>query len=269
LTKTTEQKIAHFITVKANPSLHDGNRRRRFTILVSAMGILMSLTAQADLDGELLAHFVAQPSLTSLPAENIGENIVSADIIRGPGLIPVDDFAGFYDSSDWSTASGFPGVSDGSYLEIEIAVDPGFQVELDTIGLAYSDAGSRDAAQRLELRHSGDNFNSVLFKDTSVAVFPEIDTNTIDLTSIGQTFTDSFALRLYGYGAIDKDGILGFANDPAFTEADENGAVLLTGEVAPIPEPAHLRLLFALVALAFAGTRRRGFGSWRRGPSGR
>jgi len=216
----------------------------------------MGSTAQADLDGELLAHFVAEPILTSLSAESLGDNIASADIIRGPELIAVDDFAGFYDSSGWSTAGAFPGVSDGNYLQVEIAIDPGFQVELDTLGLAYSDAGSRDSAQRLELRHSGDNFASVLFQDTSVAVFPDIDANTIDLTGIGQTFTGSVALRLYGYGAIDEDGVLGLANDPAFTDTGEAGAVLLTGDVAPIPEPAHLPFLLALVALTAVGIRR-------------
>ncbi|MCC5805511.1 MAG: hypothetical protein JJU00_04195 [Opitutales bacterium] len=205
--------------------------------------------AAASLPGAVVVAYVAEATDGALAGQSSDPRLTGATVTRGADLAPVDDFAGYFDSSNWSQSSVFPGVESGSRLSFSFEVDPGYLWVPDSLRIAYQDAGSADSARRLDLRHSGDGFQSSLFLDTSISAFPgPNDVNFIDLSNL-EPLSGTVEFRLYGYGALSAAGVLGLANDPALDIDGTPHALVITGDLVVIPEPRLWALLPVLLAV--------------------
>ena len=212
--------------------------------------LLVCALAAASAPGAVVVAYIAEATDGALAGQSSDARLTGAVVTRGADLVPVDDFAGFFDSSGWSTSSVFPGVESGRRLSVSFEVDPAFLWIPGSLQIAYQDAGSAESARRLDLRHSGDGFQSSLFVDTSIQSFPgPNDVNFIDLSGL-EPLAGTVEFRLYGYGALSAAGVLGLANDPALDLDGTPHAIILAGDLVLIPEPRLCALCMALLSFA-------------------
>lgn len=225
-----------------------------FTLTLLLMNMVFSHAT------EVIAAWEADNESNSLDASVKAHAVQSATIERGHDLVADTSFTGFYDSIDWSAAIDFPGINDGNYLSIQILLEPDWVVTLTQISLVYSDAGSRLGPRTFELRYSGDNFNSVLFRDNDVSVFPEEDLNVIGLSGTSQQ-SGLLEFRLWGYDSPGSftgsaDAVAGLSNNSMLLINEEPAAVVIEGTLTEIPEPANFTFWLAIAALYLVVTRK-------------
>ncbi len=196
----------------------------------------------------VLVSFRAEASDGNLVGISSDERISDALVSRGAGLVPRVDFEGYYDSQNWSTNAIFEGVGNNdAYLSLSFSIDPWHEWVPESISLSYQDAGSNQSARRLQLHYSGDNFGEVLFVDTSISGFPSPnDVNTVDLSELAP-LSGIVEFRLYGFGAISSNGVLGLANDAALAVDGSPRALRISGELVAIPEPSAWLLIPAFL----------------------
>lgn len=219
-----------------------------FKRLISPLLAITGLTVvmvSANAEVVTLAGFVATNSSASLSASESASGITSATFARGAGLSVRTDFEGYFDSASWSTAPSFPGIADTHYLSLAIEIAPFREVTLDSLQIAYQDAGSAESARRLELRWSLDGFADPLFTDFSVATWPTVDFNNIVLPANGP-LTGTIEFRMYGYGASSSVGVLGLTNVPEISVNSNAAAVALKGEVTVVPELNGFTLIMSV-----------------------
>lgn len=213
------------------------------------------------------AQMAAGQGVISVPATADGgalsgssdlPEISNVQLVRGPDLVPVDLFAGYWDSRNWSMAGAFPGSSSGSYVSLQFKVEAGYEFTPEGLSFYYEDGGDGNGPVRVEVRWSGDGFGSVLHSDVNAL---DGTVESVAGSAFGSTAASgTVEFRWYGYGAGSSNGVLGMTNHASLTADGNPVAVLLEGEVAVVPEPAAAAWLLALVALGWA-FRRRGHGS--------
>ncbi len=224
--------------------------RRLFLFLSSLL-----LCGVSHLSGIVTLAIDGESSPGPLSGQSSDPNVTAVQLNRGPDLNADTAFPGFYDSSNWDTGNVFPGTGSGSYVSFSFEVAPGYTLDPTSFLFYYEDDGLENSPLRIDLRTSRDAFASALF----------LDTNPRDglVKSVGDLALDpvsgSVEYRFFGYAASGPSGILGFTDNVGILFEGSPVAVLMEGDLAVVPEPAHAGLVIGLLAalgLAFRRQRR-------------
>ncbi len=192
------------------------------------------------------------------PAASSATGVTGLPISRGAGITPSAAANSF-------SATGFEGTAsspaaDTEYMSLGFSVNPGFEVDLNTLTIAVR--SSNTGPGTLGLYYNGDSFASPLF--TFVQSGTAFNNQVVNLSSLDD-LTGPVEFRLIEIGNTQADGVGDTALTGAFRIAEytANTAAPFTfvdvtfdGSVTAVPEPAAFGLLGAAGLLALRRRRR-------------
>jgi hypothetical protein len=214
---------------------------------ISILSVALFLASSASAD-----PFTATYTFTGSPGNQVSEPVDAqpvgatlADIARGSSLTPVAG-ADSINSSGFTTSAAPDLV--GGFYEFSITPDAGYVMDLTE--LAFTERRSGTGIHDIELRSSLDVFAAPIFS-TTVPDDLEERRQTIPLGAAFQDLTSAVTFRIYGFSAESTAGTwrLGVSGASAFP-----ANLVLTGDLAAVPEPASL-LLVGVGACVLLGRR--------------
>lgn len=215
-------------------------------------GLFSSLLAVSSVHGSAFLAVFSEDTLGSLTASSSDPAELSGTLARGPGLDAEALFATYYDAAGWSESSSLSDPqSNDDYFEFSVSVAPGYTFAPAALDFYYEEGGNLQGPSRVSLRSSLDNYSTELFLDTNSF---DAAVHNVDLSSLDE-FTGTVNFRWFGYGAGNADGILGFTNNALIDVNGMPASIELSGDLAPIPEPAFFAFSMALLSLLLVSRR--------------
>ncbi len=213
--------------------------------------LLASLCAGLMWAGATQAATIAgweQDNGASLTALTQGTGVTSAELVRGAGVRAITSSSSF-NSSRWQRNGTKNGaINQNDYIEWSFTSSVGY--DLTALAFGYDRNNNGPTSIAVDLFIDGVLVGEI-FRDTNVAA-DNSETASIDLSAYDNVTNAAF--RLYGWNAATNGGR--FA--PRIRGPLDRNAILLSGDLSPIPLPASLPLLVVgLAAIVLVRRRRR------------